>query len=292
MEQTNRDPEGFEGDNPLAESADSLDATQEALLAKLSDPTGIPGMLAIAKLTAMSGHYESAARMYRRVLLLDPNNAAAFGGLGNALFELDDLPGAMAATHEALELDPDSVVALRQLGVVLVESGEYAEAIPYLEQVLERKPDDELARVLLGRALVADGRSSEAITLWQETLRQYEDSPIGHHELGEVLRAAGEFAGALEHLREAVRLDPSNPEYRMHVAHALCESGQIEQGIKAYRDTIKRYPDDQVRLEFARQLDKMGMHDMADREWQGLTLSDDRDIVVEAMVRTASRPNG
>ncbi|MBK4729794.1 tetratricopeptide repeat protein, partial [Oxynema sp. CENA135] len=80
--------------------------------------------------TAQSeSRYEDAERTWRRVLEIDPNNAYAYIGLGNALYLQRKLEEAISAYRRAIELNPQFAAAYNNLGIALYDQGKLEEAI-------------------------------------------------------------------------------------------------------------------------------------------------------------------
>lgn len=81
-----------------AEDPANVDAAQSHALAVLAeDPQDVESLLLAGQTSLLKNDSQAAARYYRTVTLVAPDNSAAFLGLGDALTRLGDEPGANAA---------------------------------------------------------------------------------------------------------------------------------------------------------------------------------------------------
>ncbi len=83
---------------------------------------------------------KEAAAAYRKALRVDPDNAYAHTGLGNALGQLGRHEEAVAAYREALRVDPDNVAAHTGLGNALGQLGRHEEAVAAYREALRVDP--------------------------------------------------------------------------------------------------------------------------------------------------------
>jgi pilus assembly protein FimV len=142
-----------------------------------------------------SGDNQQAARVFQKILELDPENAhtqAKLADLYTKLGKKDEARnifysaaetlyarGSYAAAEEAagkvLELDPANASALMLRGLIAVDSGDSQAAVNYLEQVsdLDSRPDG--LRALL-RAKLQTGNAEGVEAVAEKLLNQHKDS--------------------------------------------------------------------------------------------------------------------
>jgi Flp pilus assembly protein TadD len=118
-----------------------------------------------------SGRYREAATEYQRAIALDPSWAAPHLGLGNALDELGDLPGALNAYQKAVLLSPEWSEANTALGSVLLRSDRAIDAVGVIQEAIKLAPDDPEPKALLGTALSRLGRDAEALEAFETALK-------------------------------------------------------------------------------------------------------------------------
>lgn len=200
-----------------------LDPESTECLSKLADLYTQQGLyndarqqyVQIAEQSMRSGDLEQAARIFQKILELDPENTAMQTRLADLFTKLgrrEDARsifltaaqslhqrGALDAADEALKkvisLDPNNADALLLRGKIAADSGDSTSASKYLERLhdLDSRPD--ALRALLNAKLQAR-RYDEARPLAQKLVSLHND-PSGIMMMAEALMAAGEFEHAL-----------------------------------------------------------------------------------------------
>ncbi|HSA93393.1 MAG TPA: tetratricopeptide repeat protein [Terriglobales bacterium] len=163
-----------------------------------------------------SGESEQAAKIFQKILELDPENAAMRARLADLYIKLGKkneardiyitasqslyARGALDAADEALgkvlKLDPGNADALMLRGQIAVDSGDGNAAVTHLEQIpnLDSRPD--ALRALL-RAYLLVGNAAAAEPIAGKLLTVHNDAS-GVSSFAENLLAAGRFEDALK----------------------------------------------------------------------------------------------
>lgn len=103
--------------------------------------------------------YVEAETHLREVLRRKPDFPMALTNRGRALQKLSRLDEAVACHRRALELDPNCIFAWNNLGHALIESGEFDEAVRALTKVTDARPD--MAQPLFGLSVVKSFEPNE-----------------------------------------------------------------------------------------------------------------------------------
>jgi len=82
-----------------------------------------------------------AIEAHTRAVLIAPDEALMYEGLGTALLTKGKTPEALAAFRTALDLDPQSVVAHMGLAEALQRQRRFEEAVEELREVIRLEPD-------------------------------------------------------------------------------------------------------------------------------------------------------
>jgi predicted TPR repeat methyltransferase len=138
------------------------------------------------------GDLDGAARLYRKVLALEPGNGNALNLLGVVARQRGDAKAAVEFSARALATMPQSAVFLANHGAALAEAGDLRRAIAAMQAALSRRPAD----------------------------------PVTLRNLGQAIMAAGDAKAAIAPLRRAVELSPAMPEAWLALAHAQREAGE------------------------------------------------------------------
>jgi tetratricopeptide (TPR) repeat protein len=119
----------------------------------------------------------TAERLYRRIMKIDPSDAAAPFNLGNLMNSEGRAVEAEAAFRAAIAANPKYAEAWHNLADVLDEQGRTAEAVPCLVKALEANPGYGDAMFNLALFLQRLERHAEAAKWWRQYLRLDADSP-------------------------------------------------------------------------------------------------------------------
>ena len=86
-------------------------------------------LVALGNAYELAGRLPDAAKTFRHLIDLDPNNGLAYQNLGIAQLQLKDDAGAETFLRKAIDLDPSLGGAYTALGVVLTNTNRKSEAI-------------------------------------------------------------------------------------------------------------------------------------------------------------------
>jgi tetratricopeptide (TPR) repeat protein len=120
---------------------------------------------------------ETAERLYRRVMKLDPADAAAPFNLGNVLRARGRNVEAESAYRAAVRAEPDYAAAWYNLADLLDEQHRTAEAVACLERALAAEPDYADAIFNMGLFLQRLEKHAEAAKWWRRYLEIDGSSP-------------------------------------------------------------------------------------------------------------------
>ncbi len=171
--------------------------------------------LTIADRCLRSGDNQQASQIFRKMLELDPENAAMqakladlyvklgskeqacniFFGAAESLFRRGAMEAADEALGHVLALDPGHAPAGMLRGQIAAETGNAEQALQYLEKVPDLDSQPEALRALL-RVHLQMGNTSEALPIASKLLNVHNDLS-GIMRCGDHLMAAGQHQVAL-----------------------------------------------------------------------------------------------
>jgi len=134
-------------------------------------------VFAQAQAAEEQGDAESAERLYRRVMRMDPADAAAAFNLGNVLRASGRNTEAEGAYRAAVKADPDFAQAWYNLADFLDDQRRTSEAVDLLKCALAADPDYADAIFNMGLFLQRLERHAEAATWWRRYLALDDGSP-------------------------------------------------------------------------------------------------------------------
>ncbi len=159
-----------------------------------------------------------AVANFQKVLVRDPQNAAATAGLSLALLrryasdqsDQSTLEQADAAADVALSLDNHLALAHTAKAWAMEFKGQTADARLQYEQTLVLNPKGFLALEGYGRFLKNTGKTKEAFAVFETASRYYPNESLFHDGLGEIHFRNGRYDLAAQTFRENIRLSPDN----------------------------------------------------------------------------------
>ncbi len=183
-----------------------------------------------------AGRPAQAERIYREILRLQPNNAAAHNNLGSAFKGLGKLDEAVASYHKALAIKPDYAKAHINLGYALQGLGKSDEAVASYRKALAIKPDYAEVHNNLGYALQDLGKSDEAVASYHKALAIKPDYAEAHNNLGNALQDLGKSDEAVASYHKAIAIKPDYAKAHLNLANVK-KFSEYDNDIKAMEDT-------------------------------------------------------
>jgi tetratricopeptide (TPR) repeat protein len=134
---------------------------------------------------------------FRKVLEIDPSNAAALNYLGYMFADRGvRLQEAHQMIKKALEQDPNNGAYLDSMGWVYYRQDKLKEAEDSLLRALEKYSRDPTVHDHLGDVYFKQGRLREAINQWQSSLKEWDTSAASERDAVEVARVQKKLEGA------------------------------------------------------------------------------------------------
>jgi len=189
------------------------------------------------------GQHAEAVDYIRRALTLCPTAAPYHNNLGDALQALQKIPEAIAAYQRAVELDPRLPEAHWGLGRIWQQQGKLAEAARCYQRSIELKPDFTAAHNNLGNVRKDQGQLEEAVACYQRAIALRPDLADAHNNLGVVLRRLGRLDAAVASCRQAVVLRPDFAAAHNNLGLAVEAQGRITEAVASFQRALELQPD-------------------------------------------------
>jgi tetratricopeptide (TPR) repeat protein len=228
----------------------------EAALAAQPDSSHALAGLAATRVCEVLYHWaadrkstlETAERLARKALEIDPQDQRAMMMLSNALSFNGRLDEAMVVTRRQLAANPNDADSNRDLAAVLYLSGRWEEALQQLEMPLKLNPLDRnnvwKIHSIAANSLIALRRYDEAI----ERARLAADSPSGGHlHLASAEALRGNMVVARQHAADALKRQPNYTIARQRASRGSTEPAFVA-GLEHFFEGLRLagLPDDQV----------------------------------------------
>ncbi len=157
--------------------------------------------------------YKEAAKYFRRVTEINPENIDAWYNLASCYDALEEYPISEKYYRKLVEINPEDAEAWNNLSVTLLFQDKYEEALKAAEKAIEIEEDYDNAWYNKGLALHYLERYKEAIKAFDRCIK-ISDDPDAWYAKGISYLLMGKKEEARKYLREALKRNPEDEEIR------------------------------------------------------------------------------
>ena len=206
------------------------------LLAKLREdyPKELLYAHELAALEYQLGHLDKAKAVYEDILLVDPADRVALGGVIRVLVREGDMEEARKRLKSAEMIIGEERIRSALIGLYLREDRP-SDALPLVRVQIEAEPDNAANYVALADLLWREGSHEEAGNAFDQSIRLAPDSPAGYRR-GLLDLQERRYADAVSLFEAATKALPRYPGAWLNFAIALQSNGESERAI----DILKR----------------------------------------------------
>jgi tetratricopeptide (TPR) repeat protein len=199
-----------------------------------ADPKNLPLLLDLAHWYLWTKQLDATMAVYKEILLIDPDSAAADMIAGEALDEKGDNAGAVQQFQAAVKANPKEPNVHFGLAYLLWAQKRYDEAIPEFEAELANDPKNYQAMIYLGDTYVKQNQFEKAKPILEEALKYQGSVPLVHLDLGIVYMETGgqDVAAqnaAIRELNKTVALEPDNVAAHFRLANVYRSMGKKDE---------------------------------------------------------------
>ena len=179
----------------------------------------------LAAASYAAGNVSAAVRLYREVTDREPQNGAAWLGLGDALVKMRSWDEAANAYERAAKASPRSSAPHIGLGRLYLQMQQPKPAMDRFTEAIALDPNDIRAHNGRGVALDLLGRHDEAAAEYQKVLALKPGDRNASNNLALSLAFAGQASEAVQRLERMAQAADTPPRIRQNLALALGLSG-------------------------------------------------------------------
>lgn len=180
----------------------------------------------------MRGDFDAAMIDFDTAIRLNPAYYITFVNKGILLAKMGKPDEAIPLFKRVLAINPNFAAARQNLSIACMEkadgdfsSGRYTDAIPLYEESLRLDPQSLKVHTNLGVAYIRTGRMGEAIEQFKMAQKIDPGSFETAANLGMALYAGGNREDALRQLRAALRINPASKEVRQVIDQIVRSTG-------------------------------------------------------------------
>lgn len=199
---------------------------------------------------ARSGNFTEAEKLFRQVIVNEPNNFNAMMNLGKIYSATQRNNIAAAIFLKALKIDSRNIHALRAVANSYSEVGMHSLASQISEQVKTNYPDqfqdfpvyenkaiknDPRAIEPMAKALIQEGLYDEALAVVQGAISEQSENNNLYLLQGDVYKNMKLFDLAMESYRQVQNADSESPAAFIRAGDLYLAAGQSNQALQEYR---------------------------------------------------------
>ena len=183
--------------------------------------------------------FEEAEESYRNAISVDANCAEAHYNLGHKLNQDGDLDEATTCYRNAISSDSKFFEAYISLGNVLRRNGEFDEAESSHSKAVLLQPDSALAHYNLGVSLGKLGKRREAESSYEKALLLQPNLAEAHNNRGLLLEEFGDLQAARSCFQKAINFNGNFAEAYCNLGNNLRHIGDIKGSKTNFNKAIK-----------------------------------------------------
>ncbi len=188
------------------------------------------------------GELDAGVRHMRRLVALQPANAAAHHALGKALAALDRSAPAARHLETALALNPDSADSALELAMLAQKRNDPRRAAEILEQAIRRQPRNAALWNNLGTARRRLDDVDGARAAWQKAISLDSRLAGAYANLATLDMRAGYISDALSIIRSGAATLPGDPELHFHHGNLAFFAGEAAEAAAALEKSLSLRP--------------------------------------------------
>lgn len=202
------------------------------LTARIDFEKTLPRTLSwLASAYAVSGDYEGANDVFRRAVLLYPDDFMLNYDVGYVLVPQKKWQEAIRSYMRCLTIRPRTGGVWRALGIALREVDDLNGSFDALQQSIRYQPDHPHTHIDLGITLERMERWDDALASYDEAIRLHPGLPLAHGRRGLLLQKQGRLDDALAALERCHELGRDDPSWKEPSQEWLDECrNQMENG--------------------------------------------------------------
>ncbi|KAA0584391.1 glycosyltransferase family protein (plasmid) [Azospirillum oryzae] len=189
-----------------------------------------------------SGQIAVAARIYRRIIEIAPDQTDALHLMGLAVRRAGQGGAALRLLARALRLDPAMAEPRLNLGNMLRDFGSGQGAAAAYRSALALRPGLTAAYESLGALHRGQGRSAEAERAYRRAIRVDPMATEGHNGLANVLQERDALDDAVAAYRRGLAIDPAHAAACNNMGIALRGLGRADEAMACHRHAVALDP--------------------------------------------------
>lgn len=203
-------------------------------------------MLERAKSALLAHDYNLAAKIYKNLILEEPENIDYKMQLGNLYVKAGKDDQALTLFKQVEKADDENLDVLVAISGVYRRQKRYEESVAFLEQALvicESNPKSR-AKISynLGFTYRQMGNYEEAIKCFEEVVDENPSDVLANNHLGAIYALQGNHGKAIEAYNRGLKYDPNHPILQFNIAKSYAEIGETVKAQSCFEGALRAKP--------------------------------------------------
>ena len=224
----------------IAFAAAQYDHALEWIARAIAQDPAADYLASLGATLSRQGRHEEALKAFDKAVQLEPDDAALWKAMGDALLELKQYDHALLSFQHVLKLDPRNQDAAYKSGVLLHDAGRNEEAVTCLDLCDQLLPNHAPTLQARARAWLALRKFDAALS---DNLRADTLAPGNadtHNNIGACLQSLGREEEALIWFDRALQRLPDSIEILNNKANLLQQLQRFDEALALYDDIRAR----------------------------------------------------
>jgi tetratricopeptide (TPR) repeat protein len=237
-----REPNNLEYLRMLAECCDKNNA--RAMLAVVDrqiaalDSRDVVSRMRLAAFAESKNDFRTAVSMYREAAALEPKNPQAHRRLSVIFAAQNQDAEAAASVREYIKLKQNDAEAQRDLGDYLYNLKDLDGALGAYRAALKLDPNLKGFHKRYAEIVIAKGQTAEVVKALSEVVKSGDAAVGDYTTLGTIYQKRGQYREAMEMYAKAVKLEPSNIDVLTALASCQAASGDVKTALISYEQVV------------------------------------------------------
>ena len=203
-------------------------------------------MLGRAKSALIAHDYPLAAKIYKNLILEDPENISYKMDLGNLYVKAGKDDSALTIFQQVERSDHENLDALIAISGIYRRQKKYEESVAVLEQALVTCANDSKSRAKisynLGFTYRQMGNYDDAINCFEEVVEDNPSDVLANNHLGAIYALKGKHEKAIEAYQRGLKFDSNHPILQFNIAKSYAEIGEKTKALSFYEGALRAKP--------------------------------------------------
>ena len=202
------------------------------------------GKLRRAHLSLVQGDCREALNLTEEILESNPMDVDALNLAAAAYFNLDELTTAAALFRKVLLYDPDNAGAHHNYGLLLERAGNPEMAVSHFQRCIQIQPDFPESYIHLGNILETLHREKESAEFYRKALHRLPEGGENYFQRGYLLNRLGEYQQALEYFQRSIAARCQEAASHNGMGYVLSALDRDPEALVSFNRAIALNPED------------------------------------------------